>query len=218
MWQVRSLPRDGVYVRHMYNPDWSRLGIRVNLMNLVRDPVSRMASWFYFIRSPAAKNSLGLYTREYRSSHDTAWHQVTRHQTQDTVSSRRRLTGAFSLETLSAKLVGIEAKCSSPISVGGYHVPVHFKTLHASCPQVEHIHRYGPGCSDPSSVTALQRAKEAVEKHYAVVRLHSTAILLYESANHLKLLCSAGWAGGEAEHLPGGDGEAPAQVTLESIG
>ena len=34
----------------MYNPDWVRLGLKVNLVNMVRDPILRMASWFYFIR------------------------------------------------------------------------------------------------------------------------------------------------------------------------
>ena len=47
---LRSLKKDAVYVRHMYNPDWARLGLEVNLVNMVRDPISRMASWFYFIR------------------------------------------------------------------------------------------------------------------------------------------------------------------------
>ena len=47
---VRALPKGSVYVRHMYNPDWARLGLEVNLVNMVRDPISRMASWFYFIR------------------------------------------------------------------------------------------------------------------------------------------------------------------------
>ena len=47
---VRALPKGAVYVRHMYNPDWARLGLEVNLVNMVRDPISRMASWFYFIR------------------------------------------------------------------------------------------------------------------------------------------------------------------------
>ena len=45
-----SLKKGAVYVRHMYNPDWARLGLVVNLVNMVRDPISRMASWFYFIR------------------------------------------------------------------------------------------------------------------------------------------------------------------------
>ena len=47
---VRGLPKRAVYVRHMYNPDWASLGLEVNLVNMVRDPISRMASWFYFIR------------------------------------------------------------------------------------------------------------------------------------------------------------------------
>ena len=47
---VRALPKGSVYVRHMYNPDWVRLGLKVNLVNMVRDPILRMASWFYFIR------------------------------------------------------------------------------------------------------------------------------------------------------------------------
>ena len=47
---MKGLPKNGVYVRHMYNPDWVRLGVKVNLVNMIRDPISRMASWFYFIR------------------------------------------------------------------------------------------------------------------------------------------------------------------------
>ena len=47
---MKGLPKNGVYVRHMYNPDWARLGVKVNLVNMIRDPISRMASWFYFIR------------------------------------------------------------------------------------------------------------------------------------------------------------------------
>ena len=37
---VRALPKGSVYVRHMYNPDWARLGLEVNLVNMVRDPIS----------------------------------------------------------------------------------------------------------------------------------------------------------------------------------
>ena len=47
---VKALPKNAVYVRHMYNPDWKRLGVKVNLVNMIRDPISRMASWFYFVR------------------------------------------------------------------------------------------------------------------------------------------------------------------------
>ena len=47
---VKALSKSAVYVRHMYNPDWKRLGVKVNLVNMIRDPISRMASWFYFVR------------------------------------------------------------------------------------------------------------------------------------------------------------------------
>ena len=47
---VKKLPKHGAYVRHIYNPDWERLGLKVNLVNMIRDPISRMASWFYFVR------------------------------------------------------------------------------------------------------------------------------------------------------------------------
>ena len=56
---LRSLPEDAVYVRHMYNPDWERLGLNVNLVNMVRDPISRIASWFYFIRFSRPTRSCG---------------------------------------------------------------------------------------------------------------------------------------------------------------
>ena len=57
---LRSLPEDAVYVRHMYNPDWARLGLNVNLVNMVRDPISRIASWFYFIRFSRPTKSCGI--------------------------------------------------------------------------------------------------------------------------------------------------------------
>jgi hypothetical protein len=47
---IRAMPESGVYVRHMYKPDWRKHGVKVNLVNMVRDPISRMASWFHFIR------------------------------------------------------------------------------------------------------------------------------------------------------------------------
>ena len=47
---VKSMEKDAVYIRHMWSPDWKRYNLEVNLVNMVRDPISRMASWFYFIR------------------------------------------------------------------------------------------------------------------------------------------------------------------------
>ena len=47
---IRAMPESGVYVRHMYKPNWRKHGVKVNLVNMVRDPISRMASWFYFVR------------------------------------------------------------------------------------------------------------------------------------------------------------------------
>ena len=41
-----------VFDRHFYQPDWTRLGEKeVNMMNLVREPVSRMVSQYYYLRS-----------------------------------------------------------------------------------------------------------------------------------------------------------------------
>ena len=50
MWTVKNMEKEAVYIRHMWNPDWRRYNLKVNLVNMVRDPISRMASWFYFIR------------------------------------------------------------------------------------------------------------------------------------------------------------------------
>ena len=51
--QVRGLqnqPGRSVYIRHVRNPDWLKHNLQVNLVNMVRDPIQRMMSWFYFIR------------------------------------------------------------------------------------------------------------------------------------------------------------------------
>jgi hypothetical protein len=48
--KIKNLPSDTIYVRHIYNPDWASHGVKVNLVNMVRDPIDRMASWFYFVR------------------------------------------------------------------------------------------------------------------------------------------------------------------------
>ena len=47
---IRNMPEYGVYIRHVYKPDWRKHGVKVNLVNMVRDPISRMASWFHFVR------------------------------------------------------------------------------------------------------------------------------------------------------------------------
>ena len=39
-----------VYIQHVRSPDWVKHGLHVNLVNMVRDPIQRMMSWFYFIR------------------------------------------------------------------------------------------------------------------------------------------------------------------------
>ena len=48
--RVKSMEKDAVYIRHMWSPDWKRYNLEVNLVNMVRDPISRMASWFHFKR------------------------------------------------------------------------------------------------------------------------------------------------------------------------
>ena len=47
---VKNMEKDAVYIRHVWSPDWKRYNLEVNLVNMVRDPISRMASWFHFIR------------------------------------------------------------------------------------------------------------------------------------------------------------------------
>ena len=47
---IASLPRGSVYVRHVWNPNWQKHNMTVNLVNMVRDPIERMASFFHFIR------------------------------------------------------------------------------------------------------------------------------------------------------------------------
>ena len=51
---VKKMEKDAVYIRHVWIPDWEKYNLEVNLVNMVRDPISRMASWFYFIRWDAA--------------------------------------------------------------------------------------------------------------------------------------------------------------------
>ena len=48
--RLQNHPWSSVYIRHMRNPDWLKHGLQVNLVNMVRDPIQRMMSWFYFIR------------------------------------------------------------------------------------------------------------------------------------------------------------------------
>ena len=51
--EVRELqndPETSVYIRHVRSPDWLKHNLQVNLVNMVRDPIQRMMSWFYFVR------------------------------------------------------------------------------------------------------------------------------------------------------------------------
>ena len=50
--RLTSLDQPVVFDRHFYQPDWSRRE-EVNLVNLVREPVSRMISQYYYLRSPS---------------------------------------------------------------------------------------------------------------------------------------------------------------------
>ena len=44
-----------VFDRHFFSPDWARLGGRtVNMMNMVREPVARIISFYYFARNRRA--------------------------------------------------------------------------------------------------------------------------------------------------------------------
>ena len=41
-----------VFDRHFFQPDWASLGEKqVNMMNMVRDPVDRTVSHYYYLRS-----------------------------------------------------------------------------------------------------------------------------------------------------------------------
>ena len=55
-----------VFDRHFYQPDWARLGsMSVNMMNMVREPVARLISQYYYLRSP--KRWAGRAARPPRS-------------------------------------------------------------------------------------------------------------------------------------------------------
>ena len=40
-----------VYDRHVYLPDWERLGARPSLVNMVREPTARFVSQFFYLRA-----------------------------------------------------------------------------------------------------------------------------------------------------------------------
>ena len=49
-----------MFDRHFFQPDWARLGKRaVNMMNMVREPIARIISGYYF-RRRKWKNNLPL--------------------------------------------------------------------------------------------------------------------------------------------------------------
>ena len=50
MSKILAMPKSSVYVIHIHNPDWRKYGVKVNLINMVRDPIARMVSWFYYVR------------------------------------------------------------------------------------------------------------------------------------------------------------------------
>ena len=45
---IMRLPQPSFFADHFFNLDWKSLGLNVNLVNLVRHPISRMASYFYY--------------------------------------------------------------------------------------------------------------------------------------------------------------------------
>ena len=48
----RKAGRPAVFDRHFFSPDWARLGQQsVNMMNMVREPVARTISQYYYLRS-----------------------------------------------------------------------------------------------------------------------------------------------------------------------
>ncbi len=50
---VADLPTPSVYVKHVCYTNFTRLGYPTPIyINLVRDPVERIISWYYYIRAP----------------------------------------------------------------------------------------------------------------------------------------------------------------------
>ena len=45
---ITRLPQPSFFADHFFNLDWRSLGLNVNLVNLVRHPISRIASYFYY--------------------------------------------------------------------------------------------------------------------------------------------------------------------------
>ena len=53
-----------VFDKHFFIPDWSRLGEQsVNMMNIVREPVARIISFYYFSRKKSTGLGLGNWKR-----------------------------------------------------------------------------------------------------------------------------------------------------------
>ena len=63
-----------VFDRHFFQPDWASLGeTSVNMMNMVREPVSRIVSQYYYLRSNKrwswrhAKPPLSWFNKDFES-------------------------------------------------------------------------------------------------------------------------------------------------------
>ena len=66
----RKAGRPAVFDRHFFTPDWARLGQQsVNMMNMVREPVARIISGFYFARDARA----GWGHKRKRPQHLQSW-------------------------------------------------------------------------------------------------------------------------------------------------
>ena len=49
---IRNLRTPAAFDRHFYHIDWAKHDLEVNLVNMVREPVDRMVSNYYFVRNP----------------------------------------------------------------------------------------------------------------------------------------------------------------------
>ena len=59
-----------MFDRHFFSPDWARLGQQsVNMMNMVREPVARIISGYYFARDARA----GWGHKRKRPQHLQSW-------------------------------------------------------------------------------------------------------------------------------------------------
>jgi hypothetical protein len=59
--KIAAFPEGGVYSKHVARVDFGRLGLPAPLhINMVRDPVERLVSWFYYVRAAWSGSYLAI--------------------------------------------------------------------------------------------------------------------------------------------------------------